>query len=448
MSGVSIARVFITLVLLATLLTENPVCFAEGGRLLSLNPTTPVETEKLKVAEETKSAAVPSQVDLSREGAWGQVEYFSALLEAPDAVLEATMPTSFQVKWVFEGKSEAWVDDFIRQRQLPMMLERGILDRAIWHIDDSAVSVMPGTQLIRSIPSKARAEIYSVLATSDRNPDIVEPEVVYGASVEEWLREDGLREELVAFIRDCAYPRGGLTVFADKLAVYSGCRSDNERLRVRRAMSRNPTLVAKLVLGSGSPDALAKYWGRGFRLKDTLPFIRSMAKTRGADKIDIIHLLPAAMRKVLYTFPNPLSSRSGYLPDCHWTSLNFFNPEPLERLADPVQATAYVQEHFERVEAPYQLGDVLFLANPQTGAAYHSCSYIFDDVVMSKNGRSPIQPWVLMKLDQIRSLYGLHFKTEASNQANIPIAIMASKWRMRPGASETMISLSPLAASW
>jgi hypothetical protein len=31
---------------------------------------------------------------------------------------------------------------------------------------------------------------------------------------------------------------------------------------------------------------------------------------------------------------------------------------------------------------------------------------------MSKNGRSPIQPWVLMKLDQIRSLYDLHFKTE------------------------------------
>ena len=69
MSGVSIARVFITLVLLATLLTENPVCFAEGGRLLSLNPTTPVETEKLKVAEETKSAAALSQVELSREGA-------------------------------------------------------------------------------------------------------------------------------------------------------------------------------------------------------------------------------------------------------------------------------------------------------------------------------------------------------------------------------------------
>ena len=388
--------------------------FADGGKYLSLNPVAPVESEKSGQSKReaiSVDSASPS-VEVSRKGAWGQVEYFSALLEAPDSVLEATMPSSFQVRWVFEGKNEAWVEQFIRQRELPMMLERKLLDRAIWIVGESDTTLMPSAESVRLVPSKARAEIYAVLAESDRNPDNLEPEVVYGATVEEWVRDDGLREELVSFIRDCAYMRGGLMVFADKLAVYSMCQTDAERLKVRRAMSRNPTIVAKLILDSGSPDALSKYWGRGFRLKDTLPFLRSMAKTRGAEKIDVIHLLPAAMRKVLYTFPSPVASRSGYLPDCHWTSLNFFNPDPLERLADPVQATAYVQEHFERVDAPYQLGDVLFFANPETGAAYHSCSYIFDDVVMSKNGRSPIQPWVLMKLDQIRSLYDLHFKTE------------------------------------
>jgi hypothetical protein len=385
---------------------------AEGPKLLSLSPEAVLRAQNLPIEKATTGDSQTSQVETSRVGEWGQVEYFSAMLEAPDAVLEATMPSSFQVRWVFEGKSPEWVDQFIRERELPMMLEKRFLDRSAWHVGDSEVTIMPSTEMVRQLPSKARAAVYSKLAESDRNPDNVEPEVVYGASVGEWLREDGLREEVISFIRDCAYMRGGLTVFSDKLAVYSICNSDEERLKVRRAMSRNPTLVAKLILASGSPDTLARYWGRGFRLKDTLPFLRSMAKTRGADKIDIIHLLPAAMRKVLYTFPSPVASRSGYLPDCHWTALNFFNSEPLERLADPVQATAYVQEHFERVAPPYQLGDVLFLANPETGAAYHSCSYIFDDVVMSKNGRSPIQPWVLMKLEQIRALYDLHFTTE------------------------------------
>lgn len=385
---------------------------AEGPKLLSLSPETVPRSQNLPIEKTATGDEQTSQVEVSKMGAWGQVEYFSAMLEAPDAVLEATMPTSFQVRWVFEGKSPEWVDQFIRERELPMMLEKRFLDRSAWHVGESEVTIMPSTEMVRQLPSKARAVMYSKLAESDRNPDNVEPEVVYGASVGQWLREDGLREEVISFIRDCAYMRGGLTVFADKLAVYSICNSDEERLKVRRAMSRNPTIVAKLILSSGTPDTLARYWGRGFRLKDTLPFLRSMAKTRGADKIDIIHLLPAAMRKVLYTFPSPVASRSGYLPDCHWTALNFFNSEPLERLADPVQATAYVQEHFERVAPPYQLGDVLFLANPETGAAYHSCSYVFDDVVMSKNGRSPIQPWVLMKLEQIRALYDLHFTTE------------------------------------
>jgi hypothetical protein len=334
------------------------------------------------------------------------------MLEAPDAVLEISMPTSFQTRWIFDGKSEEWVERFLRERELPTMVERRILDRTTWYATASDVTVSPSVEVLRELPSKARASIYSVLGESDRNPDQLEPEVIYGANVDEWLRDDGLREELVAFVRSCAYARGGANVFADKLALYSLCQSDGERMKVRRAMSRNPTIVAKLLLDSGTPDVLASYWGSGFRLKDTMPFLRSMSRTRGVDKLDIIHLLPSAMRRILYTFPNPAATRSGYLPDCHWTSLNFFNVEPLERLADPVQGSAYVHEHFEQVSSPYRLGDVLFLAHPDTGAAFHSCTYICDDIVMTKNGRSPIQPWVLMKLDQVKLLYGLHFQTE------------------------------------
>ena len=137
-----------------------------------------------------------------------------------------------------------------------------------------------------------------------------------------------------------------------------------------------------------------------------------MARVPGVDKIDVIHLLPASVRKILYTFPNPLLTENGYLPDCHWTSLNFFNAEPLERLSDPIQATQYTLENFRVVEAPYQCGDVLFFTDIKTGDAYHSCAYIADDIVFTKNGRSPLQPWVLMKIEQVKTLYDLHFRTQ------------------------------------
>ena len=130
--------------------------------------------------------------------------------------------------------------------------------------------------------------------------------------------------------------------------------------------------------------------------------------------MDLLHLLPSSVRRILYTFPDPTASRSGYLPDCHWSSLNFFNTQPLDRLADPVQATAYTLEKFTPVEPPYELGDVLFFTDKKTGDAYHSCAYLADDVVFTKNGRSPLQPWVLMRLESVKELYDMHFNTKIS----------------------------------
>jgi hypothetical protein len=130
--------------------------------------------------------------------------------------------------------------------------------------------------------------------------------------------------------------------------------------------------------------------------------------------MDLLHLLPSGIRKILYTFPDPTQSRSGYLPDCHWSSLNFFNSQPLDRLADPVQATAYTLEKFTPIDPPYELGDVLFFTDTKTGDAYHSCAYLADNIVFTKNGRSPLQPWVLMRLDSVKNLYDMHFDTKIS----------------------------------
>ena len=46
------------------------------------------------------------------------------------------------------------------------------------------------------------------------------------------------------------------------------------------------------------------------------------------------------------------------------------------------------------------------------GNAYHSCVYLADDIVYTKNGRSRLSPWVLMKLEDVRELYGIYQQTE------------------------------------
>ena len=49
-----------------------------------------------------------------------------------------------------------------------------------------------------------------------------------------------------------------------------------------------------------------------------------------------------------------------------------------------------------------------------TGNAIHSCVYLADDLVFTKNGRSPTQPWVVMKLDDVVAYYGMFYTTQVA----------------------------------
>lgn len=369
---------------------------------------------KLPLARANPSVSLygaPS-LNYSAAGPWGQVEYFEVFLEAPAAILKVSEFSSFRSVWHFPKTTVAEVFQMISDLDLPSDLQENLCDKKRWSEAENTVSVSVDREILEQLPQKSREHIYRRLSESSLNRFQVEPEVVFAASPREWLQEYEFEEELVRFVELTCYKRGECLVFSDVLAALSLCRSDEERIRFRQALSRTPTIVAKVLLNSANVVDIADYWGRGTRFKNTLPFLQSMARVPGVDKIDVIHLLPASVRKILYTFPNPLLTENGYLPDCHWTSLNFFNTEPLERLSDPIQATQYTLENFRVVEAPYQCGDVLFFTDIKTGDAYHSCAYIADDIVFTKNGRSPLQPWVLMKIEQVKTLYDLHFRTQ------------------------------------
>ena len=133
--------------------------------------------------------------------------------------------------------------------------------------------------------------------------------------------------------------------------------------------------------------------------------LQSIIDTEGTNMIDLVHLLPALPRKLLNTYPDPGAARDGILPDCHWTSLNFFNYNEHPYLLDPRLATTAVLERFNAVAPPYKFGDILFFLDIDHGDAFHSCIYIADDIVFTKNGRNPLSPWVLMKVDQVRRIY-------------------------------------------
>jgi hypothetical protein len=149
-----------------------------------------------------------------------------------------------------------------------------------------------------------------------------------------------------------------------------------------------------------------QYWTTGLNLrrKEMEPILRSVQKTVGAQHLDLVHLLPALTRKLVFTYPDSEMTTQGLLPDCHWTTLNFFSYSTQNFYLTQSAATSAVLENFDKVEEPYRFGDVLMFLN-DNGEAIHSCNYIAADIVFTKNGRTPAMPWMFMELSDQKRIY-------------------------------------------
>ena len=118
----------------------------------------------------------------------------------------------------------------------------------------------------------------------------------------------------------------------------------------------------------------------------SLPFFPP--RDRGHDRLDCIHLLPCCAAIPL---PPPAElAIMGRMPDCHWTSLNFFNYNPRDYYLTRGSPAARAGEH-DSVDAPYAFGDVLMFMTAE-GNALHSCVYIADDIIYTKNGENMASP--------------------------------------------------------
>jgi len=91
------------------------------------------------------------------------------------------------------------------------------------------------------------------------------------------------------------------------------------------------------------------------------------------------------------------------LPDCHWTSLNFFNNTARSYYLDTRLAAGALLSQYERVNAPYRFGDVLAFVS--SDSVLHSCVFIADDIVYTKNGENILAPWVFQRMDDVMAIY-------------------------------------------
>ncbi len=388
-----------------TVPSQAQITSLENLRLLMAKSETP--TVSATSNESLKQLGNPN-VFYASPGQWGRLRCAFIYLEAPKNLLESFPLPSTKPKWIFPESYKEQLPALFQKAGLPEAMAASVLDPATVVTANGNVYIYPRLPDLEAMTPEMRAIIYTELSKYPENEFHADPVLIIGQEIKEWYRTSKLRPEIVAKIEQLAYKRGETTAFSDLALLLNYAQSDSEAKAIFKAMTRTRSIMVKIEVDhSTNIDELMNFWtlGMGLRRKDVEPLVQSIIDTDGIEALPLSHMLPALVRKLLYTYPGLDMAKHGTLPDCHWTSLNFFNYEPHEYLLDSRLATSAVLENFTPVEPPYKYGDVLFFLNNTTGDAYHSCVHLADNLVFTKNGRNLLSPWLIMRLDDVKKVY-------------------------------------------
>lgn len=352
---------------------------------------------------------ISQKVFNSATGPWGRLQYYYFYLEAPDSVLERVPLPDTQPRWRVPEKELAAFESAMRRTSLPAEASDALFDPKQTIRKQEIVHLFPSHKLIEAFQDTDRQEIYRLLASYHLNALHEFPIFFLSGNVDDWARDSGLRPQLVEIIRSLSYHRGKVLAFSDVPTLINHATSDSEVQFIKKKLTRTRTIIARLELDTQSDvPALLNYWSTGLNLrrKELEPLVKTTAELPGAQPLDILHMLPALPRKLLYTYPGDEFLTHSRLPDCHWTTLNFFNYTAQDYYLDTRLAASSILENFVPVQPPYRFGDVLMFMDDK-GNAFHSCVYLADKLVYSKNGANPLLPWVLIELQDLEQMYNL-----------------------------------------
>jgi hypothetical protein len=349
-----------------------------------------------------------AEVISCKPGPWGRIEYETIYLQAPDWVLDRFSMPGTQPRWSFPGATaEAVQALFARWTFDPAALKRWF-EPGNCRQDEEAFTIYPTPEEVIALPAATRAALYRELSKSPLNQYHAEPAFITGTNVESWLRGAGLRPLAVELVRKLTYLDGDALLFSDFRTLVSHADSEAEAREWVAALTRTRAVVAYLRVGPEDDyESLRRYWSAGFRRRDSLPMLDSQRERANGGRLDIAHLLPPLPRRLLYSYPTPDVERTGTTPNCHWTTLNFFNYTPQELYLDLRLAASRVLGGYEKTKEAPTFGDALLFLDAN-GNAVHSCVFIADELVFTKNGSNSATPWILAPLKDVKQIYLRH----------------------------------------
>lgn len=345
--------------------------------------------------------AYDEYIQKARPGPWGELQYSRILIEPPDEFVIADAEQKEPVRWFFPGYTletlaALWQTAGLSAEQMAQLHPR--------EIAPGVLAVEPSADPVLGLSRESRTAIYSVLSAFTENPAQNEPFRFRADSAEEWFENSSLSPETLSLVKGLLYRRGTSLLFSDYAVVLPRIQSRTERQELIKTLARKATLLVKLRISPSSDlETISGYWGRGPRRKAIHSLLESLAQRPGGMTLDIAHVLPKFARAHIFTYP-AFDDTVGGARDCHWTALNFFNDVPDDRFVDVQVVKQTIEtDYVPAVDRP-MFGDILVFSRPD-GTVIHSCVFVADDIVFTKNGGSPVMPWILMNLSDVIAFY-------------------------------------------
>ena len=348
--------------------------------------------------------AVVEPMWTAKPGPWGELEVRTVYLEPPESLLAVVAKPSTVTRWTFEQTTANAVRDTLTKAKVPSPVIERLFSPVRLVASGNSIVLLPEVEDLAALGTESRSALYLELAKYASNEYQRDPVFILGGDVDDWMQGVPLAPAQQALFRRLLWKRGNALVFSDVQALLSLAKSPDEVNAVFRTITRVRSLVVELRLPLNSDrQAFIDYWSAGQTDAPRLAFIKAITQRRARQTVDITHFLPSIFRQRTYTFPEMDLGLKGRFPDCHWTSLNFFNLTPKDIYLDTRQAADHLLKDYEVVDAPYRFGDVLCFMDD--GEGLHTCVHVADDIVLTKNGDSILAPWALMQLKDVESIY-------------------------------------------
>jgi hypothetical protein len=339
-------------------------------------------------------------------GAWGELVTRDISLERPVEYLTAEVADPSPQVWVFNGLPPDAVKARLVKNGLTSAQAAAALAPGAFTATATGTQLTPTADFLFSLDAAARAKLYPALAGAGVNLYLDYPYIFPANTIESIYADERIDPADVALLRRLVYPNGGAQQLADYQFLLNQIPTNERRVALSRAMSRQSAVFAGLAIHPDTDiDKLAAYWGGipNVRFTDIRPLMEALKRLPEGGNLSLFYLLPKFARDRLYTFPLPPQAGEPTM-DCHWTTFNFSSETPDNRFNDPTFAAQFIQKNYYQISAPGIYGDILLLMNDKNEIK-HSATFLADDLVFTKNGNNYRQPWMIMRIPDLLATY-------------------------------------------